>query len=121
MTHSWWLASSLSYLALVSHLRGGSERATALYEQSMDLFREQGDKQSLAYCLNNLAMVVYSQGDLGRAGKLTEEAVALQRELGNRAGVSVGLYNLGWPCSKTISAGLLISTEEASPSRGTPE
>ena len=25
----------------------------------------------------------------------------------------------GWPCSKTISAGLLISTEKASPSHGT--
>jgi Tetratricopeptide repeat len=62
----------------------------------MDLFRELGDKQSLASCLNDLGMVVYSQGDLGRAGKLTEEAVALQRELGTRGGVSVGLYNLGW-------------------------
>jgi hypothetical protein len=62
----------------------------------MDLFREQGDKQSLASCLNNLAMMVYSQGDLGQAGKLIEEAVALQRELGTRGGVSVGFYNLGW-------------------------
>jgi tetratricopeptide (TPR) repeat protein len=62
----------------------------------MDLFREQGDKQGLAYCLNNLAMLVCSQGDLGRAAQLTEEAVALHRELGTRGGVSAGLYNLGW-------------------------
>jgi hypothetical protein len=45
----------------------------------MDLFREQGDKYSLAYGLNNLAMVVYSQGDLGRSAQLTEESVALLR------------------------------------------
>src|SRR5215204_5800612 len=62
----------------------------------MDLFREQGDKQSLAYCLNNLGMVVYSQGDLVRAAQLTEESVALHRELGNRGSVSMGLCNLGW-------------------------
>jgi tetratricopeptide (TPR) repeat protein len=62
----------------------------------MDLFREHGDKHSLAYCLNNLAMVVCSQGDLGRAAQLTEEAVALFRELGARGDVALGLYNLGW-------------------------
>ena len=62
----------------------------------MDLFREQGDKLSLATCLGSVAMLVYSQGDLVRAAQLTEEAVALFRELGARAGVSIGLYNLGW-------------------------
>ena len=62
----------------------------------MDLFREQGDKQGLAYCLNNLAMVMNSQGDLGRATQLTEEGVALLRELGDRGGAALGLCNLGW-------------------------
>jgi predicted ATPase/class 3 adenylate cyclase len=91
-----WLASSLLFLALVSHNRGDSERATELLEESMDLFREQGDKLSLAYCLNTLAMVVCSQGDLRRAGKLTEEAVALLRELGAKGDVALNLCNLGW-------------------------
>jgi tetratricopeptide (TPR) repeat protein len=80
----------------VPHYLGDSERATELTEESMDLFREQGDKNSLAWCLINLGMMVYSQGDLGRAAQLTEEAVALFRELGARADVSIGLYNLGW-------------------------
>jgi tetratricopeptide (TPR) repeat protein len=83
-------------LALVSHYRRDSERATELYEESLNLFREQGDKQSLAYCLNNLAMVVHSQGDLGRAAQLTEESVALFRELGASGGVALVLCNLGW-------------------------
>jgi tetratricopeptide (TPR) repeat protein len=84
-------------LAIVPHyLLGDSERATELTEESMDLFREQGDKQSLAWCLNNLAMMVSSQGDLGRAAQFSQEAVALFRELGARADVSIGLYNLGW-------------------------
>jgi tetratricopeptide (TPR) repeat protein len=78
------------------HYRRDPERATDLYEESMDLFSEQGDKQSLAYCLNNLGMVVYSQGDLGRAAQLTEEGVALVSELGARVDVALGLGNLGW-------------------------
>jgi tetratricopeptide (TPR) repeat protein len=80
----------------VSHFLGNSEKATELYEQSMDLFREQGDKRRLATCLNNLAMVMCSQGELGRAAKLIEESVALLRELGARGVVSIGLCNLGW-------------------------
>jgi hypothetical protein len=56
-------------------------------------------------------MVVYSQDHLGRAAQLTEEAVALMRELGNKGGVALGLCTWGdWPCSKTISTGLPIST-----------
>jgi predicted ATPase/class 3 adenylate cyclase len=96
MRDTWWLATSLANLAVVSHSQGDYERATELYYESMDLFREQGDKHSLAINLNNLAMVVYSQSDLGRAAQLTEEAVALFRELGGRGDVALGLYNLGW-------------------------
>jgi tetratricopeptide (TPR) repeat protein len=80
----------------VSHNRSDCERATELYEECIRLFREQGDKQSLAICLINLAMMVYSQGDLGRATKLTEESVALLRELGSRGVVALDLCNLGW-------------------------
>jgi tetratricopeptide (TPR) repeat protein len=96
MSDTWWLARSLSDLALVSQNWGDSERATELLEESMDLFRELGDKLSLAYCLTNLAMVVYSQGDLRRAGELAEESVALLRELKARGDVALGLCNLGW-------------------------
>jgi hypothetical protein len=62
----------------------------------MHLFREQGDKLSLAQCLINMGMVARSQGDLERAAKLTEESVALFGELRARGGVSMGLCNLGW-------------------------
>jgi DNA-binding CsgD family transcriptional regulator/tetratricopeptide (TPR) repeat protein len=96
ISNIWWLASSLSNLALVSHSLGDYERATELTEESMDLSRKQSDKLSLAFCLNNLAMVVYSQGDLERASQLTEESVALHRELGTRGVVDLGLCNLGW-------------------------
>jgi len=96
MSDTWWLASSLLFLALVSNSLGDSERATELNEESIALFREQGDKLGLAYCLNNLAMVVYSQGELARAAQLTEEAVALLRELRARGDVALGLCNLGW-------------------------
>ena len=122
MRDTWWLANSLSNVAVGSHSLGDYEKATELYEESMDLFRVQGDRRRLATCLNNLAMVLCSQGELGRAAQLTEESVALLRELGAR-GVAQLVFATwdGSPCSKTISAELLISTEKASPSHGTPE
>jgi len=51
----------------VYQARADYEGATELYEESMYLIRERGDKQSLAYSLNNLAMLVYSLGDLASA------------------------------------------------------
>src|SRR5215208_6886566 len=96
MSNTWWLANSLSHLAVVSHNRGDYERATELYEESMSLFREQGDKYGLAHCLDSLAMMVYSQGDLVHAEMLTEEAVALLKELGAGGDAAMGLSNLGW-------------------------
>src|SRR5918994_6807858 len=44
----WWIATSLSNLAVVSYSQGDYERATELYEESMNHFRELGDKHSLA-------------------------------------------------------------------------
>jgi predicted ATPase/class 3 adenylate cyclase/Tfp pilus assembly protein PilF len=96
MRDAWWLATSLSNLAVVSHFLGNSEKANELFEESMDLFREQGDKRRLAINLNNLALVMYFQGDLRRAAQLTEEAVTLFRELGARGDVAVGFCNMGW-------------------------
>jgi tetratricopeptide (TPR) repeat protein len=83
-------------LATVSYEQGDLERATKLFEESIDLFRERGDKLGLARCLNNLGLVLYSLGDLGRATKLTEEGVALLRELGAVGDTAIGLCNLGW-------------------------
>ena len=89
-------ASSVMSLATVAHEQGDLERATELYEQSIDRYREGGDKLGLARCLNNLGLVVYSLGDLERAAILTEESVALLRELEAGADTAVVLSNLGW-------------------------
>jgi tetratricopeptide (TPR) repeat protein len=83
-------------LGAVIHGQGDLERATTLYEEGIDLFREQGDMVGLARCLNNLGLVLYSEGDLEQAAELTEEAVSLTRELGAEADTAVGLCNVGW-------------------------
>src|SRR5215207_11071787 len=83
-------------LATLTHEQGDLKRATELYEESIDLFRERGAKLGLAWGLNNLGLVLYSLGDLGRATKLTEESVALLRELGAGADTALALCNLGW-------------------------
>jgi predicted ATPase/class 3 adenylate cyclase/Tfp pilus assembly protein PilF len=96
MSDTWWLATSLSNLAQVSHSRGDYERATELYEEGVAVYRELGARQGLAACLNNLAMLMYSQGDLEQAARLAEEGVAVYRELGAIGGATQGLCNLGW-------------------------
>ena len=116
---TWWIASSLLNLALVYQSQRDFERATELLEESMDLNREQGDKQGLASCLNNLGMVVYSQGDLGGLHNSPKRQSRCSGSWVPEEASQLGSATWGGcPCSKTIWAGLLNSTEKASPSHG---
>ena len=95
MSDTWWLANSLSSLALCL-IPWGTLRGLPSSTNRAWISSESRATSKPRFCLNNLAMMVYSQGDLGRAAQLTEESVALFRELGSRGGVAVGLCNLGW-------------------------
>jgi tetratricopeptide (TPR) repeat protein len=70
-------------------------RAAALYEESLVIFRELGNRIGIARSLRNLGLVAHHQGDLASAAALHEEALALRRELGDRYGVAQSLSNLG--------------------------
>ena len=74
--------------------QGDLERATALLEEGVALFREAGLKQGLADSLDNLGIAQAHHGELERAKALFEESVELFREAGDRWGVAESLNNL---------------------------
>ncbi len=69
--------------------------AQALFEESLALKRELGDKQGMAASLNNLGGMAKQQGDNASARTLFEESLALRREGGDKGGIAVSLGNLG--------------------------
>jgi tetratricopeptide (TPR) repeat protein len=72
----------------VAYWQGDYARATALYEESLALFRELGNKWFVASSTCNLGLVAEEQGDAARA-------TALSRELGHKWWIAFSLTGLG--------------------------
>jgi tetratricopeptide (TPR) repeat protein len=79
----------------LAHAQCDYVRAGALYEESLALRRELGDRQSTARLLNNLGLAAREQGDYVRAKALYEESLTLLRALGDKWGITSVLANLG--------------------------
>ncbi len=79
------------------HVALGStrEHARELYEQSLFLFRELGDRWAAATALYSLGELAENLGAFGEAKKLLEESLLLRRTLGDYKGVASSLTLLG--------------------------
>ena len=61
-----------------------------LYEESLAMFRELGNKRGMAVCLKQLAVWLFvGQGDQATLQARLEESLTLSRELGDRDGISI--------------------------------
>jgi ATP/maltotriose-dependent transcriptional regulator MalT len=95
MSDSRSISASLNILANVFWSQGDQTTARSLYEQSLALKREIGDKVGIAAILHNLGNVATYQGDFATARSLYEEGLVLCRELGDKWGVATSLNNVG--------------------------
>jgi predicted ATPase/DNA-binding SARP family transcriptional activator len=71
------------------------ERAAALFEEALALWRDLGDKGRLGDALDGLGLVAQFRGDYARAASIFEDSLALRRELGDRPGIARSLHRLG--------------------------
>jgi predicted ATPase/DNA-binding CsgD family transcriptional regulator len=69
--------------------------ARSLYERSLMIRRELGDKLGISSQLGNLGIMAYEQGDYALARALLEESLVLRRDLGDKRGVANTLGILG--------------------------
>jgi non-specific serine/threonine protein kinase len=94
-------AELLNVLASAEQVLGDYDRARGLYEETLTLSREAGDKWALAFHLNALGDLYMEQGDDARAEALLEESLSLSQELGDHAHSAIILSNLAIsPCTK---------------------
>jgi tetratricopeptide (TPR) repeat protein len=82
-------------LGIVEEKQGNFRAAQLLYEQTLALCRELGNRSAEAGCLNNLGIVELCQGSYNTSRELYEQSLALFRELGDRNGEAACLGNLG--------------------------
>ena len=88
-------ATALNGAGGLAKMQGDYVVARALYEESLKIKRELGNKQGIAASLRNLGCVTQEQGDYAAARALHEESLTLCRELGDKFGIAYSLLNLG--------------------------
>jgi tetratricopeptide (TPR) repeat protein len=74
---------------------GQPEMAREMFERSLAVRRELGDRHGEARALNSLGIVMRHLGDIGTARALLEESIAIARELGDSNRLAASLANLG--------------------------
>lgn len=66
-----------------------------VYEESLAIWRELGDKRGIATVLGDLGVLAFGQADFVAARALYDESLAIWRELKDKWGVALSVHNLG--------------------------
>jgi predicted ATPase/class 3 adenylate cyclase/DNA-binding CsgD family transcriptional regulator len=99
---------------LLDHLEHDTDRAEALYEESLVLYQTLGDTAGIALALSQLGEIAASRGHFAAAYTRTEEALALHREVGDKQGIAWSLNNLADIFSQQGEYARAISLNEES-------
>jgi tetratricopeptide (TPR) repeat protein len=87
---------ALRAAAMLAWVQGDFASARSLYEETLVLARERGDRDLEARTLNNMGIMARdAEGDYARARSLQEQGLAITRELGDLHSAIVILNNLG--------------------------
>ena len=79
---------------VLATVQGDYDRAVALHEEAMSVYRELGHKKGVSASLRELGLVAYEQGDYERAVRLHEQSLALAREFGTTFSIAWSLRAL---------------------------
>jgi tetratricopeptide (TPR) repeat protein len=88
-------AALLHNLGVLYQSLGDYDEAHRLYEQSLEIKKEFGDRSGIAMTLHQLGMLAYLQGDYKKARSKYEESLYIAKELGNKPGIASTLHNMG--------------------------
>jgi predicted ATPase/class 3 adenylate cyclase len=87
-------AAALNVAGALARSHGQIAISQALFEESLTLYRELGDRSGMALALFNLGMARYGGEDPESAKSCYEESLALFREIGNKQGIARALGGL---------------------------
>ena len=88
-------ARALRAAAMLARAQGDYAAARARFDESMAIFRELGDQQSVVDVLLGIAWFPAGQGDLAAARAILDEALTVARSLGYEWGVAESFHILG--------------------------
>ena len=88
-------AKALNAAGWLAYRQSAHDRAVALAEESIAVYRAVGDADGVAQALNTLGAALLRQGDARGAGAAHEESLRLRRARGDRSGIAASATNLG--------------------------
>jgi hypothetical protein len=100
----------------VEHCRGSFEKAAYLYQQSLEICRELGDKPGTSSALLNLGYIDLRQGSGRRAAARFRESLLIRREINDARGLIESLaasVGLALALGDAAAAGRLFCATEA--------
>ena len=89
------MSSSLHQLGMLAQATGEYDEARKLYQQSLKIDQELGDKSGVSSSLHNLGVLAQDTGEYEEARKLYQQSMKIKQELGDKSGVSGSLQSLG--------------------------
>ena len=88
-------AAALHHLGIIHLDQGRYDEAVTMYQESLKMKEELGDRSGIASTLGQLGNVHYVQGRYDEAVKMYQEGLKIFEELGNRSGIASTLGQLG--------------------------
>jgi predicted ATPase len=89
------LAQLTHWLGVLLQQQGELQAAQPLFERSLAIWRDLGDRDEQARELNSLGITHHLLGDLDTARSLLEDSAALARQIGSDTRLAAALTNLG--------------------------
>jgi len=88
------ISIALFNMGAIFNLFGQNDQALELYEKSLAILQQIGDRQGEGATLNNLATTAHAKGDYDTALRYLEQSLAIQQQIGDRQGEGVTLSNI---------------------------
>jgi tetratricopeptide (TPR) repeat protein len=89
-------AAALHHLGMIHHqAQGRYDEAVTMYQESLKIDEELGNRSGIANTLHQLGNVHYLQGRYDEAVTMYQESLKIEEELGNRSGIAGTLHQLG--------------------------
>ncbi|MEO8288832.1 MAG: tetratricopeptide repeat protein [Chloroflexota bacterium] len=99
------LGKALTWAGWLAYFQSDYGAARTFFEESLAIFREQGNKQGTAYALDGLGEIAHYEGDYKRAISLYEEWLSISRELEDIQGIAAALLFLGYTELRLVDIG----------------
>ena len=89
------LAAVLHSQGIIRFQLGEYTEAKRLYQESLKISQDLGDKRSVSRSLHQLGTLAHATGNLDEAKKLYQQSLKIKNDLGDKNGVSTSLHQLG--------------------------